>query len=1680
MQIKFIPTILLLLFTISPHLSAHPTIQQIEQCADNYDFSLVESFQANDKSPCIIYIEDAHCNYLAQHEIARILRTLYQNELYDIVTVEGSQGPINTDLCATFPIDTVRKNIAEQLLKNGIISGEEYLCIYDGISMPLYGVDDQTLYQSNISYFRTYVGLQNEIEPILSQIHDVLEQSKQAIYNRDLASFDTAVELYNAGEGDVTTIVSYIKPEQIAGYPVVSQACEIINRQNTISDSILDAQCKSMILRLLDSDDIDVSDKSQDLYARFINNTIKFKDYCMAITDLAKQNALDINQYDMIQQYLWCTDQAVELNAKQFDKELQQLIADCYRNLCINDKEKELYRLATDWRKLERLVQLQLDRTEYTGFQQIDTIAQLHTITDFIAQYGNTSFLTTESITILNRAIHNNLDFYRIASKRDEVLSSNTLAFMNNKNADTAVLISGGFHTKSVTQYCKENEISYAILRPTKIADYDFDQYSSVLLRSERTNYFTDQPRTSEENYLRATSFFAQHSFDDARRVSEFRSEVVFNALIEAMDKVYYKDLFSIVRQWRSAYVHAIALRHETDSPEYHNALSLFDYMITDMFAYNKIMVDNNASKLFITHNGSITTLSRAEDGTAIISTNPELDFQSRMETSMRLKEAPLNLTNAEVFIASWTLADKQSPHYRHGDAHFSIKYIEALNKRGIAPIVILPDDENEHAETLRKYEPAISNDQYEFTFAVFDSMSETYIRLDKNMVPFEEIELPVSKRAVIIYLDSQIDSEHDARLNAINDRFTSLFTTNSPPVYIRIPTAGTTPSQMQNMETIDLFMNPVARELLPDQAIQSGFMLDGELLAIVKQFKKHGTSYIRKSMIDSINESISANQLIESLDQLGETIESISDQHWTFRYLTEKNDSELAAFIHSAQQYAAKQVIFTFYKDTPEDNRYISFLKSQTSFIDLTRANNNIIDPSKSILIVNLPPVESVMFKTLLAASDSAVVSGENSLTEGLVLNKLGIGPTILFKPAIPEHLSILTNLLHNTDKDFMLAPLQNYAQLEDTDGKDYFESYDPRQPLADVSQSVYDVLYDPYISTIMRGAMSDAVYESNGLNTLTDVIDDINKQEQTDTIIGNHNISPQVFAQGVMDDFFYDESIDIQSIDNMKQFATEHIREFIRIYANTMMLNDISLDLINRRITEFARSLLQLYKTTTTELGIASREELSSQFQSVIQDSINSIYILDGGHLFMPVVIDGSLYYRYDHANLRVFAPELDNPDPRIETQYLTPKTANRMMTDLQDAYYIKKMVDAVYSNVDPFSHYDNELLPPTYNSTNPMHGNILKGYIGLATLDYFRNLIQKNATFLEHHFGIANTRTLNEYIRTISTRGNITENTALINGYLSFTTAIVSEPKTGTTNFFRDVENWQTEYEDYLNDIILQKVARGDYTLSIRSVGSALGKEAYSIGSFLEQALLQYARDNVYHNITNISERNALVEQWVDKWDIKLFAFDNSILRLTTAKEGTYDLDDQALSFLAGHTNHEKLFSEEYFGHDEFPIVRVNNRLRGWLVPVFVDLDKNPEVLSRYPAEITFAMNMINYLRYASIFLTELTTSTNPNYKAFVSYNISFDDPPIVHGLVKGQDLVIPPKTVPSADTIDRIITGAHVTSTKNLSDLLGLNDEQLEQIVGKPVDAKTTSNFDRVIRNRQNRYLIDSML
>ena len=166
------------------------------------------------ESPFVLLIRDLHGDYEAQMNIAKAIEFLAEDSSkLPLVLVEGATDEVDTSFFGTFPDIKVRKTLTKDFVKQGWVTGPEYLSITRYGEKPfleIWGVEDASLYVENFKNFREVLSETGEIEDWFLTFGQVLETLKNHIYHPELLELDKAIRGRLTGEIDLEAYVEYL------------------------------------------------------------------------------------------------------------------------------------------------------------------------------------------------------------------------------------------------------------------------------------------------------------------------------------------------------------------------------------------------------------------------------------------------------------------------------------------------------------------------------------------------------------------------------------------------------------------------------------------------------------------------------------------------------------------------------------------------------------------------------------------------------------------------------------------------------------------------------------------------------------------------------------------------------------------------------------------------------------------------------------------------------------------------------------------------------------------------------------------------------------------------------------------------------------------------------------------------------------------------------------------------------------------------------------------------------------------------------------------------------------------------------------------------------------------------------------------------------------------------------
>ena len=122
----------------------------------------------------IIHIQDAHCNYFAQHKIAEIVE--YLNKVYGINTInlEGGAKGYDLSIFTNIADKDKRAKAAGHFVKEGLVNGSEYFAINNPDKVRLWGIEDTKLYIDNLNAYRNSLKHKTETDKDLKALSYIL------------------------------------------------------------------------------------------------------------------------------------------------------------------------------------------------------------------------------------------------------------------------------------------------------------------------------------------------------------------------------------------------------------------------------------------------------------------------------------------------------------------------------------------------------------------------------------------------------------------------------------------------------------------------------------------------------------------------------------------------------------------------------------------------------------------------------------------------------------------------------------------------------------------------------------------------------------------------------------------------------------------------------------------------------------------------------------------------------------------------------------------------------------------------------------------------------------------------------------------------------------------------------------------------------------------------------------------------------------------------------------------------------------------------------------------------------------------------------------------------------------------------------------------------------------------
>lgn len=444
--------------------------------------------------PLVIHIQDAHCNYEAQSNVGQILNNLMKEypDQVKLVAVEGSVGNIDTSPFAEFSDKEIKKEVADYFMKKGKITGPEFLSITGDYQFNIYGIENKELYDRNYKAFLDSLPFRDESEKYCEYLEDVLSKIKAHIYYDELKEFDAQLGAYQDG---TTSFLDYVdilikwagkKNIKIDSYNNIALLQKAQGIEKSIDFNIVDKERTQLIDKL---GSVLGKQELSDLVLKSLHfrlgklTAVEYYNYLSGIVDKAG-NAINKENYSNLFAYIDYVRIHHQMDkAKLFEEcsKLENLIAE---NMFKDDNQKTLFTLSKHVGILRRMFKLELVKEDYLYYKQNRVDFRVASFVNFIkiqAPRFGIDFYEDPTLSKIDQNLPVIEEFYEAAIERDPVLINNMLAEMKREGVNVCVMVTGGFHTKGLTDILKDKQIAYAVVSPRITKKQEYNPYLDIM-----------------------------------------------------------------------------------------------------------------------------------------------------------------------------------------------------------------------------------------------------------------------------------------------------------------------------------------------------------------------------------------------------------------------------------------------------------------------------------------------------------------------------------------------------------------------------------------------------------------------------------------------------------------------------------------------------------------------------------------------------------------------------------------------------------------------------------------------------------------------------------------------------------------------------------------------------------------------------------------------------------------------------------------------------------------------------------------------------------------------------------------------------------------------------------------------------------------------------------------------
>jgi len=430
-------------------------------------------------APIVVHLQDAHGIEDAQRNLSVLVGRWAAANPGAPVALEGAAGPIDVDGLRNFPDRSLTADIAEFLLRRGLIAGPEHAALTLDRAPRLLGAEEDALYRQNIAALRA-ARMDTGASARLRQFQENIDRLERRFASPALREFDRRTRALDAGRSSLGDYVAYLSGADVPPGPPkpnMDALIKTLSLEKSLDFKAVEEQRRRLVEALVDRLPRAALD---DLVSRGLDHRagrLGPAGYHRVLRTVCRAHGIDLRRFAPLPAYIDYLERAETIDRAALLTELEARRRFVQDTLARTDAERALVGLSRDAALLEKIFAHALAPEEWRLYQTrrpgLLSLAARARALDPAAD--ETEFSPAQ--------LKPYEDFCSLALRRNDALSQQLLAAVAARNTGTGLLVAGGFHTDGLTALWRRQGVSYVVVAPDLREIPTENSYLDILAR---------------------------------------------------------------------------------------------------------------------------------------------------------------------------------------------------------------------------------------------------------------------------------------------------------------------------------------------------------------------------------------------------------------------------------------------------------------------------------------------------------------------------------------------------------------------------------------------------------------------------------------------------------------------------------------------------------------------------------------------------------------------------------------------------------------------------------------------------------------------------------------------------------------------------------------------------------------------------------------------------------------------------------------------------------------------------------------------------------------------------------------------------------------------------------------------------------------------------------------------